>query len=197
MMTKITGPFTVDKLRDLKIGEKVSITGRILSGRDKLHKHLFEGGASPVSLKDGGIYHCGPVVVRDDGKWLVKASGPTTSIREEAYMSAIIQKHGVRVIIGKGGMGPATAKACARFGCVYLEAVGGTAQVLNQRIQKIGNVYFLREFGTTEAMWELDVVDFPAIVAIDARGRSLHKRIQSSSKRILKKILKHSPRFEA
>lgn len=196
MMTKIAAPFTIDKIRELKIGEKVRITGKVFTGRDRLHKHLYDGGACPVALKDGAIYHCGPVVIRNDGTWLVKASGPTTSIREESYMPAIIQKQGVRVIIGKGGMGAGTAKACAKLGCVYLEAVGGTAQLLNQRIQKVGNVHFLREFGTTEAMWELDVVDFPAIVAIDAHGRSLHKRIQSSSKRILKKILKNSPPFK-
>ena len=196
MITKISAPFTVEKIRELKVGEKVSLTGKVFTGRDRLHKHLHDGGLCPVSLKDGVIYHCGPVVIRDDGQWLVKASGPTTSMREEPYTPAIIQKNGVRIIIGKGGMGAGTAKACAKFGCVYLEAVGGTAQVLNQRIQKVGNVHFLREFGATEAMWELDVVDFPAIVAMDARGRSLHKRIQSSSKRILKKILKNSPPFK-
>ena len=196
MITKLSAPFTIEKIGQLKVGEKVSLSGRLFTGRDKLHKHLFDGGACPVSLKDGVIYHCGPIVIRNDGKWLVKASGPTTSIREEPYMPAIIQKHGVRIIIGKGGMGAGTAKACAKFGCVYLEAVGGTAQLLNQRIQKVGNVHLFREFGATEAMWELDVVDFPAVVAMDTRGRSLHKRIQSSSKRILKKILKNSPPFK-
>jgi len=195
MRSKMMAPFTVEKVRDLKVGDTVDLNGRIFTGRDRVLKHLFEGGACPVNLKDGVIYLCGPVVIRRDGKWLVQASGPTSSMRAEPYMPAIVQKYGVRIIVGKGGMGHGTAKACAKFGCVYLEAVGGTAQILNQCIQKVGDVHFCREFGTTEAMWELEVADFPAIVSIDSRGRSIHKRVQSSSKRILKKILKDSPPF--
>jgi fumarate hydratase class I len=118
-------------------------------------------------------------------------------MRHERYMPAIMERCNLRVIIGKGGMGAGTQKACAKLGCVYLLAVGGAAQVLNDRIKKVLGVHFRREFGMTEAVWELEVVDFPAIVAIDARGRSINQRVRASSKRILGKLLKKGPPFGA
>ncbi len=182
-------PFTKDQVSTLKVGMLVSLSGRIFSARDRFHKYLFEGGDSPVSLNDGAIYHCGPVVVRRDGEWVVLAAGPTTSIREESYMASIIEKHGVRLIIGKGGMGPATMKACKKFGCVYLQAVGGAAAVLASRISSVDDVHLMKEFGSAEAVWELMVSDFEAIVAIDSSGKSLNERIKRSSKRVLTSVI--------
>ncbi len=182
-------PFTKDQVSTLKVGMLVSLSGRIFSARDRFHKYLFEGGDSPVSLNDGAIYHCGPVVVRRDGKWVVLAAGPTTSIREEPYMASIIEKHGVRLIIGKGGMGSATMKACKKFGCVYLQAVGGAAAVLASRISSVDDVHLMKEFGSAEAVWELIVSDFEAIVAIDSSGKSLNERVKRSSKKVLKSVI--------
>jgi len=192
--THIEYPFTVDKVRKLQLGDVVTLTGRIYTARDRVHKYLFDGNPCPVSLKDSAIYHCGPVIIRDDGHWISRAAGPTTSARYDLYMPNIIQKHRVRVIIGKGGMGIATCRACAKVGCVYLQAVGGAAQVLNDRIQRVVDVHFRHEFGMAEAMWELDVADFPAIVAIDAEGRSLHNRVKVSSKRHLNKLIRSNGR---
>lgn len=182
-------PFTQDKIRSLSVGDRVTISGRIFTGRDRLHRYLAEGGKSPVNLKAGVIYHCGPVVIREKGRWIVRAAGPTTSIREEPYMSEIIRRHGLTVILGKGGMGEETRAACAKYGCVYLHAVGGAAQVLADAVERIVGVHFLDAFGSAEAMWELIVRDFPALVTMDARGRSLHELIAAQSGRNLLKIL--------
>lgn len=196
MSTTIEYPFTIEKVRNLKLGEQVSLSGRIVTGRDRVHKFLAEGGKCPVDLKNGALFHCGPAIVRRDGMWIVRAAGPTTSMREEPYMPGIIEECRLRVVIGKGGMGPGTRKACVKFGCVYLEAVGGAAQVLNESIERVTNVHFKREFGVAEAMWEFEVKDFPAVVAIDVQGKALHKRVQISSRRMLRKILKNGRPFK-
>jgi len=181
MPVTLTYPFTREKIRRLKVGERVLLSGRIYTGRDRLHKFLAEGGPAPVSLKNGAIYHCGPVMIREKEKWLVRAAGPTTSIREEPYMAAIIKQHGLTVIIGKGGMGEGTRQACCRYGCVYLHAVGGAAQVLADTVKNVSGVHFRDTFGPTEALWELEVVDFPCLVTMDAHGHSLHAMIAKRS----------------
>jgi len=187
-MTKLTFPFTEDKIRALKVGDEVLISGIIHTGRDAVHKYLHEGGQLPfgVSLRDGILYHCGPVVMKqEDGSWKATAAGPTTSIREEPYQWQVIRDFGLRGIIGKGGMGEKTLAACKEYGCVYLHAVGGAAQVLAERIKKVRNVFLLEKFGAPEAIWEFEVEDFPAVVTIDAHGHSLHSEILAQSKAAL------------
>jgi tartrate/fumarate subfamily iron-sulfur-dependent hydro-lyase beta chain len=186
---KLEYPFTLEKIKALRAGDVVNVTGRIFTARDRLHKYLYEGGKLPVPLKDGAIYHCGPAVVRKEGAWLIRAAGPTTSMREEPYMPKIIAEHQVRVIIGKGGMGEGTRKACMASGCVYLQAVGGAAQLLAARIGSVAGVHFLEEFGATEALWDLEVKDLPAVVAIDTSGRSLYRRIEGSSRAALRRVM--------
>ena len=188
-MSDLCYPFCEEAVRALSAGDVVRVSGRLYTGRDRLHKHLAEGGACPVSLRDGALYHCGPVVVPQDGGWRVVAAGPTTSAREEPYMAKIIERYSVRVIIGKGGMGAATNMACARYGCVYLQAVGGAAALLAQRIRRVEGVYFLDAFGATEAMWQLDVEAFEAVVGIDTHGRDLFGEIRASSGEVLKRLL--------
>ncbi len=176
----------------MKVGDEVSISGLLFTGRDAVHKYLHEGGPLPpgVGLRDGIIYHCGPVVLKDEqGNWKVTAAGPTTSIREEPYQAQIIREYGIRAVIGKGGMGDRTAAACKEFGCIYLHAVGGAAQVLAECIKRVQNVYLLEKFGSPEAIWELEVENFPAVVTIDAGGNSLHKEILAASQAELAKYL--------
>ena len=187
-MTKLTFPFTEDKIRALKVGEEVLISGIIHTGRDAVHKYLHEGGQLPpgVNLRDGILYHCGPVVMKqDDGSWKATAAGPTTSIREEPYQWQVIRDFGLRGVIGKGGMGDKTLAACREYGCVYLHAIGGAAQVLAERIKKVRNVFMMEKFGAPEAIWEFEVEDFPAVVTIDAHGNSLHKEIFARSQAAL------------
>lgn len=191
-MTQLTTPLTESAVRALKVGDEVAISGIVFTGRDAVHKYLHEGGALPegLSLAGGIIYHCGPVVVKDDaGQWRVVAAGPTTSTREEPYQWQIIRDHQVRGVIGKGGMGPKTKKACQEHGCVYLHAVGGAAQVLAECVRRVRNVYFLEKFGSPEAIWELEVEGFPAVVTIDSHGRSLHEEVFKASAAALEKQL--------
>ena len=141
-----------------------------------------------MSLRDGAIYHCGPVVVPQGSGWRVVAAGPTTSVREEPYTAKIIAEHGVRVIIGKGGMGEATREACARCGCVYLQAVGGAASLLAQRVVRVDGVFFRDEFGSAEALWQLEVEGFEAIVGMDAHGRDLFDEVKTSSHEVLHRL---------
>ena len=183
-MIHLTAPFTEEKIRALQVGDPVELSGVVFTGRDAVHKYLHEGGELPpgVNLRDGILYHCGPVVLKDEqGRWKVTAAGPTTSTREEPYQGDIIRRFGIRGVIGKGGMGDRTLAACQDAGCVYLHAVGGAAQVLAECIKAVRNVYFLEEFGPPEAIWELEVERFPVVVTMDAHGRSLHREIFASS----------------
>ena len=180
-MREIVYPFSEAAVRELRAGEAVLVSGLVFTGRDRLHKHLAEGGVAPVSLRDGAIYHCGPVAVPEGSGWRVVAAGPTTSVREEPYMARVIAEQGVRVIIGKGGMGAATREACARCGCVYLQAAGGAAALLARRIRRVAGVCLLEEFGATEALWQLEVEGLETVVGIDARGRDLYDEVRRAS----------------
>jgi fumarate hydratase subunit beta len=191
-MISLTAPFTEEKIRALKVGDEVEISGVVFTGRDAVHKYLHEGGALPaeVSFQNGIVYHCGPVVLRDEqGAWKVVAAGPTTSIREEPYQGEIIKKFGLRGVIGKGGMGDRTLAACQEFGCVYFHAIGGAAQVLAECIKRVPNVHFQKEFGSPEAIWEMVVEKFPVVVTMDSHGNSLHKKVYDASVAALAKRL--------
>ena len=178
---ELTTPISEATIRSLHVGDLVEVTGVVHTGRDAVHKFLHDGGTLPVDMRGGVLYHCGPVMVQEAGQWVCKAAGPTTSAREEPYQAEVIQKLGLRAVIGKGGMGDKTLAGCKEFGCVYLHAVGGAAQVLAECIKKVNNVYFLEKFGSPEAIWELAVVDFPAVVTIDAHGNSLHEEVFAKS----------------
>ncbi len=185
----LEAPFTEEKIRALKVGDKVEISGLIYTGRDAVHKYLHDGGKPPVDLQDSIIYHCGPVVVKEKGKWVVKAAGPTTSIREEPYQGPLMEKFGIRAVIGKGGMGPKTLEYCQKVGAVYLHAIGGAAQVLAERVVAVEGVHMAEKFGAPEAIWEFRVDRFPVVVTMDAHGKSLHQQILAASSDRLKKIL--------
>lgn len=164
------------------LGDIVKINGVIFTARDMVHKYLFEGGNLPLSLENQIIYHCGPIVVKDNGTWVVKAAGPTTSLRFEPYMWKIINEHKIKSIIGKGGMGEKTRGAIKKSGCYYYTAVGGAAVFIAEKIKKVRNVYLLDKFGPTEAVWELEVEDLPVILTIDPSGSSLHEKILKESR---------------
>lgn len=184
MPTLLTTPVTEAAVRALKVGEAVEITGTLYTGRDAVHKYLARGGTLPpgLDLRGAILYHCGPVVIKDEaGRWKVVAAGPTTSAREEPYQGDIIRRFGVRGVIGKGGMGARTLAACQEAGAVYLHAVGGAAQVLAEHIKAVRGVYFLEEFGSPEAIWEFEVERFPAVVTMDAHGHSLHDQVFAAS----------------
>lgn len=183
----LRAPIDEATIRSLKVGDVVLISGRAYTGRDAVHHHLASH-APPVDLTGGVIYHCGPVVAKQpDGGWKVTAAGPTTSIREEPYQADIIGKFGVRAVIGKGGMGGKTLAGLKQHGAVYLNAIGGAAQFYARCIDRVEGVSLL-EFGTPEAMWHLELRDFPAIVTMDAHGHSLHKDLEQESGENLAKL---------
>lgn len=176
----LQAPITEEQIRSLKVGDVVTINGRMYTGRDAIHHYLNEHDA-PVDLNGQIIYHCGPVMLKDDeGKWHVKAAGPTTSIREEPYQGDIMKKFGIRAVIGKGGMGPKTLKALEEHGGVYLNAIGGAAQYYADCIESVDGVD-LTQFGIPEAMWHLSVKGFKAVVTMDSHGNSLHQDVDKSS----------------
>ncbi len=168
----LQAPLTETQMRALKVGDVVLINGPILTGRDAVHSYLMKN-EPPVDMHGAVLYHCGPVMLKEGEEWVVKAAGPTTSIREEPYEHEVLRRYGVRAVMGKGGMGPKTLAALKETGAVYLNAIGGAAQYYARCIEKVTGVALL-EFGIPEAMWSLQVKNFPAIVTMDAHGNSLH-----------------------
>lgn len=179
----LQAPISEEQIRSLKVGDVVLISGRVFTGRDAVHAHLMKH-EPPVDLRGGVLYHCGPVVAKEGDGWRVTAAGPTTSIREEPYQAEILKRYGVRAVIGKGGMGARTLAGLKESGAVYLNAIGGAAQFYARCIERVDGVS-LMEFGTPEAIWHLQVKDFPAIVTMDAHGNSLHKDVEEASGRAL------------
>ncbi|MGH9594789.1 MAG: FumA C-terminus/TtdB family hydratase beta subunit, partial [Bryobacteraceae bacterium] len=157
-------PLSEETVRGLKVGDVVLITGEMYTGRDAVHAYLMKN-APPADLRGTVLYHCGPVVLKQGDKWVVKAAGPTTSIREEPYEADILGNYGVRAVVGKGGMGAKTLAALKECGAVYLNGIGGAAQYYARTIEEVLGVY-LMEFGIPEAMWHLRVKGFAAIVTM-------------------------------
>jgi fumarate hydratase, class I len=183
---RLTTPITEDVVRTLKVGDKVLVSGEMYTGRDAVHSYLMKHNP-PVSLHGAVLYHCGPVALKDNGGYRITAAGPTTSIREEPYQADIIKRYGVRAVIGKGGMGKRTLSAMQEAGAVYLNAIGGAAQYYSKCIDRVLGVDLL-EFGIPEAMWRLQVTDFPAIVTMDAHGNSLHADVEKASAVMLEQL---------
>jgi len=184
----LQSPPTEEAVRKLHAGDVVLLSGRLFTGRDEFHKHIFKGGELE-HIRHGVIYHCGPVVLEEDGKYRVVAAGPTTSIREEPYQAEMIRRYGIRAVIGKGGMGAKTLEACQKYGCVYLHAIGGAAQIYAQCVQEVHQVHLRDKFGSPEAVWEMTVKDFPAVVTMDSHGVSLHAEVAEHSKQQLATVL--------
>lgn len=181
MPIQLTTPLTEDQVRSLKVGDTVELSGRLYTGRDAVHHRLHHGEKPPVDLKGQVIYHCGPVMVKVGDRYECRAAGPTTSSREEPYQWEVMRDHGIRGVIGKGGMGPKTLAGCKQYGCVYFHAIGGAAQVCAERITRVDGVDWM-DLGSPEAIWHLWAEKFPLIVTIDANGNSLHADVLASSK---------------
>lgn len=204
-MRSIQIPIQEEEIRDLRVGDPVLLNGVMLTGRDTVHKwmadtfikktRLPEGDDLEVYeaikplLREGFIYHCGPVVSGLESQdYRFVAAGPTTSIREEPYQGDVMRHFNLRGVIGKGGMGAKTLAACRKVGGVYLHAIGGAASLIAQSVKLVRGVYKL-EFGVPEAMWVIEVQDFPAVVTMDAHGSSLHAEVEEKSAKVLQELL--------
>lgn len=190
-MISLSTPLTERKVRNLRVGDIVQISGIIYTARDTAHKFLLEkpGMIWKEKLKNSIIFHCGPIVKKSGRVWKIVSLGPTTSIRMELYEPKLIKTYRIRGIIGKGGMDKNTLKALKKYGCVYLLAIGGTAALLTQSVKEVKNVYMLKEFGVPEAIWELKVENFPTIVTMDTHGKSIHEQVLTISNKIMRKIV--------
>jgi fumarate hydratase class I len=178
-VVRLKTPLSETDVKSLKVGDVVLLDGIVFTGRDEVHRYLHNGGDLDV-IRGGVIYHCGPVVMQEGGEYRVLAAGPTTSIREEPYQAEIIKRFGIKAVIGKGGMGAKTQKACQEYGCVYLHGIGGAAQIYAQCIQRVLSVR-LQEFGSPESVWELEVKNFPVVVTIDSHGNNLQQLVSDKS----------------
>ena len=205
MSKKLTIPIADEAITSLKVGESVLLSGIMITGRDTVHKWLVDTfikkTVQPTDsdlevykaikpILDGGIiYHCGPVVGGLDTKaYRFVAAGPTTSIREEPYQGDVMHHFNLKGVIGKGGMGPKTLKACQEVPAVYFHAIGGAASLIAESVQKVLGVYKL-DFGVPEAIWVIEVKDFPVVVTMDSHGNSLHDGIRQESKIVLDRLL--------
>ncbi len=185
MARTLTLPVGADAIRELHVGDEVLVCGRVVTAREPAHRRLARA-VDPAlrGLLEGRIvYHCGPVAVQDPASraWRIVAAGPSTSVREEPWEADVISSYGLRGVMGKGGMGERTLAALRDHGAVYLHAVGGLAVTLARRVVRVHGVHLLDELGVAEALWDLELKDFPAVVTMDAHGESLHAQRASTN----------------
>jgi len=205
MAIKLSLPISDEAIRGLQVGDSVLLSGVMITGRDAVHKWIadtfIQKKRAPAGddlavhealkpILDGGIiYHCGPVVGGlDTQQYRFVAAGPTTSIREEPYEGDVMRHFNLKGVIGKGGMGAKTLRACQEVPGVYFHAIGGAASLIAQSVKQVRGVYKL-EFGVPEAMWVIEVEDFPAVVTMDAHGNSLHEAVRERSREALERLI--------
>ena len=192
-MRKLTIPISDETIRELQVGEPVLLSGVMVTGRDAAHKWLMETFIKKTRAPQGDdletyealkklmngsvIYHCGPVVSGLETKeYKFVAAGPTTSIREEPYQAEVMKHFNLKGVIGKGGMGAKTLKGCQETPGVYFHAIGGAASFIAQSVKKVLGVYKM-DFGVPEAMWVIEVEDFPAFILVDDKGNDFFKQL--------------------
>ena len=182
------------ELRKLKVGDVIYLSGTVITARDEAHVKALElhdqGKKPPVDFRGVGVFHCGPIMRKNGKTWEVVAAGPTTSTRMELFEDKFIEAFRPAVIIGKGGMGEKTSKACQKFGCVYAAFTGGAALLAAKGIKKVKDVFWLEELGMPECLWVYDAENFgPLIVAIDSHGGNLTadvgKKVNANRDRII------------
>jgi fumarate hydratase subunit beta len=189
-MIRIDIPVDEKKIRTLKVGDEVELYGTVVTARDAAHKFMIENWPKFVTplIGEGAIYHCGPVMQKKGDEWKVVAAGPTTSIREEPFEAQVMEHYKVRIIIGKGGMGPKTLEACKKVGAIYLHAVGGAAVSLADTVKRVREVHMLDELGVPEAFWVCEVEGFRGVVTMDSEGNSLHDKVLKDSRQQLDRL---------
>jgi tartrate/fumarate subfamily iron-sulfur-dependent hydro-lyase beta chain len=170
-------PAEKDKIKNFKVGDILYITGKIFTARDEAHHMMLEKDKIPFNPTEMALFHCGPLMKKDNGKWQVVSAGPTTSSRMEIFEDKFIEKFGINIIIGKGGMGERTEKALQKYICVYTSYTGGAGALAADKVEEVLGVYWLEELGMPEAAWIFKVKEFgPLVVAIDSHGNSIYRR---------------------
>jgi fumarate hydratase subunit beta len=180
---KLKTPISEEEIRKLKVNDVLYVTGTIVTARDAAHKRALEyfreGKALPVNLEGLAVFHCGPIVKKEDEKWIVVAAGPTTSTRMDQFEDEFIKNFKVRVIIGKGGMGKRTTEAMKQYGAVYGAFTGGAAVLAAKAVKQVKALEWA-DLGMPEALWILEVEEFgPLTVAIDSHGNNLFEEVKN------------------
>ena len=174
-------PVTKDEIKKLKISDILYVTGKMFTARDEAHHMMLEKDKNnlPFNPSEMALFHCGPLMKKEKGKWQVVSAGPTTSSRMEIFEDKFIEKFGVNIIIGKGGMGKRTEKALQKFSGVYTAYTGGAGALAADKVEEVLGVYWLEEFGMPEAAWIFKVKEFgPLVVAIDSHGKSIYRELK-------------------
>ncbi len=192
-MKDIALPMSSGDARGLKLGEQVTVSGLLFTGRSRFHIRAVEQNIFPPIdyAKINCFFHVGPVMRKDSSGWSVVSCEPTSSIRFERYGADVVRKFRLHTLIGKTTMGPATVSALEEVGGVYLSKIGLSGNALRDQVRKIRGVYFLDELGKTESTWIYEVEKFgPFFVAIDAHGNSYFRDLESEVKKVLPDVEK-------
>lgn len=184
---KLHTPISEEDIRRLKVKDTIHITGTLFTARDEAHKRILEflkeGKKLPIKTQGLALFHCGPIVKKEHERWRIIAAGPTTSTRMEPYGAELIKALGIRVVIGKGGMGQKTTEAMKNFGAIYGAFTGGAAVLAAKSIKIVKRVEWL-DLGMSEALWGLEVENFgPLIVAIDSHRNNLYTKIMEQAEK--------------
>ena len=179
-LIELRTPLSDEKIKLFKVGNIVSLSGRIVTARDKAYARaialLNSGKKLPIDLRNGVVYHCGPLVKRTPRGQKIVSAGPTTSARLDDMQADFVRLTGVKALIGKSGMREDVASELARSGCVYLAFTGGAGVLASRSIKKVKKILW-RDLGPIECLWVLDVKKFgPLVVAIDVHGDNLYLR---------------------
>lgn len=178
MNRTLTTPIKPEDVEDLRVGDVVFLDGHIVTCRDVAHRRLIELGRElPVDVRDGAILHAGPIIRSlPDDRFEVVSVGPTTSMRMEMHEKQFIEHTGVRLIVGKGGMGPQTEAGCREGKAIHCVFPAGNAVVAATEVEEVEGGYW-RELGMPETMWVFRVKQFgPLIVSIDTQGNNLFEQ---------------------
>ena len=179
-MKDIKLPMSAEDARSLKLGEMVTVSGMLFTGRSRFHIRAAENDIYPEIdyEKINCFFHVGPVMRHTEEGWEVVSCEPTSSIRFERYGADVVRKFNLRTLIGKTTMGPRTAEALKEVGGVYLTKIGLSGNALRGQVRKVHDVHFLDELGKTECTWIYEVENFgPFFVAIDADGRNYFEEL--------------------
>jgi tartrate/fumarate subfamily iron-sulfur-dependent hydro-lyase beta chain len=202
----LSTPLSNEDISQLRAGDTIYLSGTVFTARDEAHMELIEHKGIPGFDMTGlGLYHCGPVMKQEDPEvpeagglpsdaghdnWCVVSAGPTTSFRMETLEPPFLDLFGVKVIIGKGGMGPLTLEALRKHTVVYVSFTGGAGALAAKGLGRVKDVHYLEELGMPEAVWVFEAKEFgPLVVSMDSHGHSLYSDVNAGTMKNLTRIL--------
>jgi fumarate hydratase subunit beta len=189
---ELVTPISEEDIRKLRVNDIIYVSGTIFTARDEAHERALKWFElkKPLPIQPTGlaVFHCGPIVRKQNKHWELVAAGPTTSTRMEMFEDKFLEAFQVRVVIGKGGMGSKTAAAMKKVGAIYGAFTGGAAVLAAKTVRQIKDVAWL-DLGMPEALWIMEVDQFgPLIVAIDSTGENLFEQVKAKVKQSRQKV---------